>query len=231
MTTHLEQEYNNFFNTNFNEEKEYRLDNKTTKIGELVGTDKRVLDIGCLTGYLSHFLQQNGNTVSGVDFLTSAVNIAQSKGIDAKVCNVENDTLPFSDNTFDCVVFSEIIEHLVDPNVALEEIKRVLKQEGTLIISTPNMAYIQYRLELLFGRLPDFCEFRYKFFERHYNFQHKTLFTHTVLKKTILDAGFQPTRWSSHSTYKNNFEKLFCFMEYILPKLFRKNMILVAKKL
>ncbi len=53
--------------------------------------------------------------------------------------NIENDRFPFSDNVFDLVIFAEIIEHLLnDPCRVMREIKRVLKPNGTLILTTPN---------------------------------------------------------------------------------------------
>ena len=54
--------------------------------------------------------------------------------------------LPFKENTFDCIVASEIIEHTVDPHAFVEALKRVLKPGGTLIISTPYKEKIEYSL-------------------------------------------------------------------------------------
>ena len=55
--------------------------------------------------------------------------------------NVENDIFPYPDNTFDIVIFAEIIEHLLnDPCKVLREIKRVIKPDGILILTTPNVA-------------------------------------------------------------------------------------------
>lgn len=222
--------YNNYFNNNFSNFSGFRSDDKIKKIIKLAGQNKRILDIGCSTGYLAHFLKNNGNNVSGIDFLDKAVLIAKQNKIDAYVCDIENEKLPFKDNSFDLVIFSEVIEHLVDPDIALKKIYQVLKNNGLLIVSTPNIAYIQYRFELLFGKLPDFCEFRNRFFERHYNFQHKSLFTTNVLKKTLLSNNFLIKKWSSHNAYKNRVEKIFTFMEYVFPNLFKKNLIVVAQK-
>lgn len=226
----LKKHYNDYFYKNFTNFSGFKVDNKIKKIIKLSGSNKRILDVGCSTGYLAHFLTSQNNEVTGIDFLSGAITIAKKNKINAYVCDIENEQLPFKNNSFDLVVFSEVIEHLIDPNIVLVKIHKVLKRNGLLIISTPNIAYIQYRLELLFGRLPDFCEFRNKFFERHYNFQHKSLFTKNVLKNTLLDNKFKIKKWSSHDTYKNKFEKMFNFMQYIFPGLFKKNIIVVAEK-
>lgn len=66
--------------------------------------------------------------------------------------NVENDTFPYPDNHFDVVIFAEIIEHLLnDPCKVLREIKRVLKLNGSLILTTPNVARLENVAKLIAG--------------------------------------------------------------------------------
>lgn len=66
--------------------------------------------------------------------------------------NTENDPFPFESSSFDVVVFCEIIEHLLmDPAAVLREIKRVLKPNGKLILSTPNVARLENVLRLAVG--------------------------------------------------------------------------------
>lgn len=68
------------------------------------------------------------------------------------VVNVETDPLPFADGHFDVVLFCEVIEHLLsDPVAALIEIKRVLRQGGTLILTTPNVARLENVARLIAG--------------------------------------------------------------------------------
>ncbi len=66
--------------------------------------------------------------------------------------NVETSTFPFDDASFDVVIFCEVIEHLlIDPLVALAEIKRVLKPGGKLVLSTPNVARLENVARLAAG--------------------------------------------------------------------------------
>lgn len=66
--------------------------------------------------------------------------------------NIEQDLFPYSDSSFDVVIFAEIIEHLLmDPCKVLREIKRVLKPGGDLILTTPNVARLENAAKLLAG--------------------------------------------------------------------------------
>ncbi len=75
-----------------------------------------------------------------------------SEPFDYLNANVENETLPYEDGSFDLIVFCEVIEHLTgDPVRALLEIKRLLKPGGTLILTTPNVARLENIAKLLSG--------------------------------------------------------------------------------
>ena len=66
--------------------------------------------------------------------------------------NIEQDRFPFDDKTFECVLFCEIIEHLLnDPCKVLREIKRILKPKGFLILTTPNVARLENVARLIAG--------------------------------------------------------------------------------
>ncbi|MBI5873338.1 MAG: class I SAM-dependent methyltransferase [Candidatus Omnitrophica bacterium] len=58
--------------------------------------------------------------------------------------------LPFPDEHFDLILFAEVIEHLMNPFFVIDEIKRILKPKGILILSTPNILNIASRLRFLF---------------------------------------------------------------------------------
>lgn len=66
--------------------------------------------------------------------------------------NIENDPFPFDDASFDIVLFCEIIEHLLmDPAKVLREIRRVLKPDGQLILTTPNVSRLENVARMLSG--------------------------------------------------------------------------------
>jgi len=106
--------------------------------------DKKVLDVASGEGYGSAWLANTASEVIGVDIAEEAVAHANEK-----YSNVANNVrfirssataLTFGDNSFDVVVSFETIEHLADHANMLSEIKRVLKPDGLLIISTPDKA-------------------------------------------------------------------------------------------
>ena len=113
---------------------------------------KVVLDIACGTGYGSDILASSGaKQVIGLD--NSAVVIKEAgrkyQSSNLKFFTGEASKINWSDNYFDLVVSFETIEHLANYRQFLEEIYRVLKKDGLLIISTPNRhlvsCYLIYR--------------------------------------------------------------------------------------
>lgn len=66
--------------------------------------------------------------------------------------NIENESFPYPDNSFDLVIFAEIIEHLLnDPCKVLREIHRVLKPGGRIVLTTPNVARLENVARLISG--------------------------------------------------------------------------------
>jgi SAM-dependent methyltransferase len=99
---------------------------------------KRVLDIACGEGYGTAALAACGAAgVVGVDVSPEACAHARRKyGIDARVG--QGECIPLPDASLDLVVSFETVEHLTDPAAFVRECRRVLHDDGTLIISTPN---------------------------------------------------------------------------------------------
>lgn len=104
--------------------------------------NKKVLDAATGTGYGSYLLAQTAETVDSIDISEEAIKYAKGRynrnNINYKVGNIAQ--LDFPDNYFDVIVSFETIEH-VDEKIQksfLKEIKRVLKKDGILIMSTPN---------------------------------------------------------------------------------------------
>jgi len=171
------------------------------KIVELVGENKVVLDLGCFNGDISIIIKKNNNKVYGLDASESAIKIANELGIIAKVGNLEN---PFSyeDNNFDICVCAEVIEHILDTDFFIEEIKRVLKPNGYLIITTPNVASLGRRMLLLLGKNP-FFEASFGF-PSYKNAGHIRYFTKDLLINFLDAKGFKTIIFTSNVVNFNN---------------------------
>ena len=102
---------------------------------------KLVLDLACGTGYGSYYLALHGaKKTIGVDISEEAVGYAKDlyevADLHFEVMDVRK--LAFKDKSFDVIVAFEIIEHIREQEEFLKEIRRVLKDDGVLLISTPN---------------------------------------------------------------------------------------------
>lgn len=121
---------------------------------KLIGKD--VLEIGCGNGVFAKEISAHFqlNCIYGIDICADAINSACGSGIIGKCINVDAEDFPFEDNYFDTLICGDVIEHLIIPDHLLEEIHRVLKAEGYLLITTPNLVSCYNRLLLLFGHQP-----------------------------------------------------------------------------
>ena len=96
----------------------------------------KILDLACGSGEYSHILLKRGYDVTSVDIKKLC------NGLNFTKCSADN--LPFKEHTFDMVICTEAIEHFDNPFNVLGEIKRVLKTNGILIMTTPNLMSLRF---------------------------------------------------------------------------------------
>lgn len=78
-----------------------------------------------------------------------------SNDIECARVDLIKDNLPYPDDFFDAIVFTEVLEHIPrSPYEILHEIKRILKPGGTLLISVPNLLWFVHRLQTIVGKSP-----------------------------------------------------------------------------
>jgi len=111
-----------------------------------------LLDIGCGDGYFGEFLVGNKKIdYTGCDISEKALKTAKERGLDVFQCKLE-DKIDFPDDSFDYVVMSEFLEHIVNSEKILEEAGRISKKG--VLVSIPNIAYWKFRFQLLLGCFP-----------------------------------------------------------------------------
>lgn len=109
----------------------------------------RILDIGCGAGEFGNALKsQRKVEVWGVELSQQAAAEAQTK-LDRVIVGSIDDTLPLPDGYFDCIVFNDVLEHLVDPWAVLTKIKEFMQPDGYVIASIPNVRYYENIKQLL----------------------------------------------------------------------------------
>jgi len=115
-------------------------------------TAKCYLDIGGATGLLTRKIADSmcSEEICVVDVSEKALEVASYRGLKAYKVDVSRERLPFPDNHFDLITMIDVLEHLVNTDNALEEAHRVLRQEGYILISTPNLGSWRNRLLVLF---------------------------------------------------------------------------------
>jgi 2-polyprenyl-3-methyl-5-hydroxy-6-metoxy-1,4-benzoquinol methylase len=123
-----------------------------------------LVDIGGGDGLFTKLARERGWETTLVEGIPAAITREQERGYDAVQTDLTLGLQGIADNTFDVAICLEVIEHIVTAELLLQEIFRVLKPGGFLLISTPNFAYIMDRLDYLFGREPHEEGFHYRFF-------------------------------------------------------------------
>lgn len=130
--------------------------NRKAILSEIAGLQAdRILDCGCGDGSFTRQLADHSRAreVYGIEIDSDRVHDSRSRGIHAVQSDL-NGGLPFQDESFDVVHSNQVIEHVVDTDGFLREMKRVVRKKGTVLLSTNNMASWHNVLSLALGYQP-----------------------------------------------------------------------------
>jgi ubiquinone/menaquinone biosynthesis C-methylase UbiE len=118
------------------------VDRKFGRICELVRAElpcEAFLDAGCGDGrYLRALDAELPKRIAGADIAERILETARAAIPRAELVQANLESLPFADGSFDLVLCSQVIEHVLDAPAAVAELARVLRSGGTLVISTDN---------------------------------------------------------------------------------------------
>lgn len=213
-------------------------------IGEKINNFSVILDIGTGMGIAPRFFKELGARVITFDSFEASGSLAidniEDADIECHFVDVLSESFPIGDNTIDFVLFSDVIEHLHhSPKNCLNEINRVLKESGKLIISTPNAIRLTSRIKMLLG-ISNWNNI-YDYFEKDGNFGHIHEYTcdeiKFILGKTnfkIVSLKFVESRLLLYKSlrlkhlYGNVFILIAKFILLLLPQL-KSSMVITAE--
>ncbi len=131
-------------------------------VSSAMGTHKKILDIGCGDGLMALLFQRIGLEVCTLDMADpppvgnyGAIlkKLLAFRGVEFKRCHLGKDSLPFPAQTFDIIHMAAVIEHLPQSHKkVLDNIRRILKDNGILIMDTPNLTHFANRIAFLLGK-------------------------------------------------------------------------------
>lgn len=151
----------------------------------------KVIDVGCGDGSVSSLFIKKGCSVYGIDISEEVVKLAQSRGIKAQVLDMNKAPLPFDSGSFEAVTIIDVLEHVIDPLSLLKECRRILKEEGKIILSIPNFARWCNRIKMLCGCPKDILHWG----DYGDDLEHLHWFTKPKIKYILNLVGFKKVKF------------------------------------
>ncbi len=165
-----------------NQGKQYEGDNLA--VLELIpDSTLTALDVGCGKGGTAALLARKGIAVDGVSCDTEELAAAGKVCRRVIQCDVSYGLPGLVAESYDCILCSHILEHIAYPQQLLQDIHRVLRKDGTLIVVIPNLFFWSDRLKLLMGR------WEYQPFGT-FDYTHLRWYTRKSLVELITSHGF-----------------------------------------
>lgn len=144
---------------------------------------KIVLDLGARQGSFNRvFRELNFEKIIAIDIDVDALEINDAN--EKYLLNLER-SLPFNDNTFEYIYAAELIEHLNKRKEFLEEIYRILKPSGKLMLTTPNRKSIIAFFDKIIGRFIENGKWN------GHDYSHKYVYDFYEIKYLLIDVGFK----------------------------------------
>lgn len=153
----------------------------------------RVLDIGCANGMVLRSLPSHIHR-TGVDISESLLQRVRQAGIETIQCDFDNNPLPLPNGQFDLVLANDVIEHVLHTDHLMNEMNRVLKADGYLVVSIPNVNQpISFVMQWVLDLTPMFAA--------RYRCSHYRDFTDRLFKNILSLHGFKIFRKEGSFVY------------------------------
>lgn len=199
------------------------------KVSRIKSKGKQVLDVGPGKGHLSIALAKLGWSVALIDVeeKLSAIDtkiMCQKYQMNSKICNLSCNLIPFEDNLFDLVIFTEVIEHLpCNPVNVMKEIFRVLKQGGRLILTTPNQNNLFTKCKCILGKsiyapieLFFMDDMKYAVHWREYTMG-ELIYLLDKVGFNIIEKGYFNSKTAKAGLLREVAKKIVSFVQFLIP--------------
>lgn len=185
----------------------------------------KFLEIGSGNGNFLSLLSKKFKNSFGIEISNEAVKLCRKKNLNVRLLDYEKDNILIDNEPFDCIVATEVFEHIYDSYLFLNIINTSLKNGGYLVFTTPEFFSIKRIYGLLMGRCPTEME----------NPTHVRFHTFKYIKKLLAQQGFEVI---AHSRAEGNnrlinflFNRNFNRIKKMIYNFFGSTMVIVAKKI
>jgi 2-polyprenyl-3-methyl-5-hydroxy-6-metoxy-1,4-benzoquinol methylase len=156
----------------------------------------RVLELGCGEGAFAATVKQRTSAeVWGIEFNADAARQAAAVLDRVLVGDADGQIAELPDSSFDVVICNDVLEHLINPVVTLERLRRTLRPDGVLVASIPNIRYMPALTQIVLRR--DFPAVEHGVFDR----THLRFFTRKSIVRMFASAGFSLQRIKGINAY------------------------------
>ena len=140
----------------YKSKKDYYFSNVRKEILDLIpakNSNANMLEIGAGSGDTLLYAKQNAYAkyISGIELCKIDESHQESEEFSNFIIgDIENIVLPFENKTFDVIICGDVLEHLVNPYAVVEKLKKLLKDDGVIIVSLPNIRQIYILKDIVF---------------------------------------------------------------------------------
>ena len=150
----------------------------------------RILEVGCASGMTGRVLREKGfEEIVGIEVNEEVAQPGRPYYDQLIIGDVEQMSLPFEKEHFDCILYGDVLEHLVDPWSVLKEHHRFLKRGGTIICSIPNIRHYRIIKRLMFKGKLEYAG------DGILDRTHLRFFTLDSIQAMLNEAGFEIRGW------------------------------------